>query len=111
MRMNKAVFLDRDGVLIEERGTYNYLPQHIVLNQSAGEALSRLKKAGYLLIVITNQSGIAKGIYGHKDVLNAHKLIQQQLEAFDVQLDDIYYCPHHPEVTQCLCRKPDSQML
>jgi D-glycero-D-manno-heptose 1,7-bisphosphate phosphatase len=104
--MKKAVFLDRDGVLIRERGEYNFLPRHIILNDGVGPALAEMKSLGYLLIAVSNQGGIARGIYGHEAVWAAHSKINRNLEEWDVGLDDLYYCPHHPSATQCLCRKP-----
>ena len=108
---NKAVFLDRDGVLIEERGEYNYLPEHINLNDDVAEALELLQKNGYLLVVITNQSGIARGIYSHDDVHRAHHKIENSLNKKGINITAFLYCPHHPSVTNCLCRKPDSLMI
>lgn len=109
--MQKAVFLDRDGVLNAERGDYicdlnqfEILP-HVIPN------LQTLESNGFLLIVITNQGGIAKGLYDHQTLKNIHqKLINTLLESH-VALTDIYYCPHHPDFGKCMCRKPGSLMI
>lgn len=108
--MNAAIFLDRDGVLIADRG-YVYRRADIVLLDSVAEQLQILKQRGYLLIVITNQSGVGRGYYGHSDVFAAHRTIQALLaKATGVQLDAFYYCPHTPS-DACACRKPETQLL
>lgn len=107
--MNKCVFLDRDGVLNEEIGDYVYLLDKLRIPQGMPEALQQLKKAGYLLIVITNQAGIAKGLYTDREVLLCHQKIQ---EACGYVLDALYYCPYHPSYdSESIARKPDSLML
>jgi D-glycero-D-manno-heptose 1,7-bisphosphate phosphatase len=108
MRLHKCVFLDRDGVLNRERGDYSYRLQDFEILPDVKESLKILKNSGYLLIVITNQAGIAKGIYGREDVLNCHEYLQQQTGRL---IDDIYFCPHHPIFSSSLLRKPDSLML
>lgn len=107
--MNKCVFLDRDGVLNKEVGDYVYRIEDLVIPEGTAEALFRLKSAGYLLIVITNQAGIAKGLYTPADVWACYRHIQ--LQVGDV-LDDLYFCRHHPRYTTAsLLRKPDSLMI
>jgi len=107
--MNKCVFLDRDGVLNEDRVDYVYRVEDIVIPEGVSAGLQLLKEAGYLLIVVTNQAGIAKGLYSREDVLACHRYFQA---TFGNLLDDIYYCPHHPDYdTRSLMRKPDSLML
>ena len=108
---NKAVFLDRDGVINRERGDYTWLLEDFILNDGVVEALSEFHRRGYLLIVISNQSGIAKGFYSKEDVDYLHLHLQRVLRNKEIELTEIYYCPHHPSVTSCLCRKPDSLML
>lgn len=109
--MLKLVLLDRDGVLNRELGGYvtntadfEVLP-HVVPN------LLRLKKMGCRFVVITNQSGIAKSLYTHKGLNEIHQKLVNTLEKNDLQLDEIYYCPHHPDFGLCLCRKPLSSMV
>jgi D-glycero-D-manno-heptose 1,7-bisphosphate phosphatase len=107
--MNKCVFLDRDGVLNQDTDGYLFRPEDLVIPDGTVEALQRLKNAGYLLIVVTNQAGIAKGLYSREDVWRCHEFFQQQCGHL---LDDLYFCPHHPEhTTASLLRKPDSLML
>ena len=107
--MNKCVFLDRDGVLNVDRADYVYRLDDFVIPDGVVEGLRRLKEAGYLLIVITNQAGIAKGLYTRDDVMRCHTYLQEQCGHL---IDDIYYCPHHPDyTTRSLTRKPESLLL
>ena len=105
--MNKAVFLDRDGVINFERGYTHRLEDFVILPDLI-EVLQILKQKGYLLIVISNQSGIAKGLYLQTDTEILHTYLKDELRKKNVVLDEIYYCVHHPDVGRCICRKPDS---
>ncbi|HEX8547673.1 MAG TPA: HAD family hydrolase [Cytophagaceae bacterium] len=107
--MNKCVFLDRDGVLNKDKVDYVYkLEDHIILNK-VPEALKLLKDAGYLLVIITNQSGIAKGLYTSDAVKLCYDALQ---EACGGIIDGLYYAPYHPDYdSECLTRKPDSLMF
>ena len=110
--MNKAIFLDRDGVINRSDDTcYIYRPEDFVINEGVVEALQELQKRGYLLIVITNQGGISRGIYTHKDVERLHRIMLDEFGKSGITIDEIYYCPHHPELEECLCHKPRSLML
>jgi len=104
----KCVFLDRDGVLNRDYVDYVYSLDKLEILPGVEEAISSLKRAGYLIIVITNQSGIAKGIYTVEDMQTVHDAMQ---ETFDHQIDDFYYAPWHPTVSESLTRKPDSLMF
>lgn len=106
--MKKAVFLDRDGVLNEELGFQVTSMEDFRVKEGVGEALKRMKNEGYTLIVVTNQSGIAKGTYGHDFVMACHERIQ---ETSDHVLDDIYYAPGYDSVSKSLSRKPGSLMF
>lgn len=107
--MKKCVFLDRDGVLNQDTDGYLFRPDDLLIPDGTVEALQRLKEAGYLLIVVTNQAGIAKGLYSREDVWKCYDYFQEQCGHL---LDDLYFCPHHPEYTTAsLLRKPDSLML
>lgn len=108
MQKQKCVFLDRDGVLNRERGDYTYKLDDFEVLPGVPEALALLKENGYLLIVVTNQAGVAKGLYQRKDVLACHQKLQ---EASKSLIDAIYYAPHHPDYSESLSRKPDSLML
>ncbi|MEP2771598.1 MAG: HAD-IIIA family hydrolase [Fulvivirga sp.] len=104
----KCVFLDRDGVLNRDYVDYVYSLDKLEILPGVGEAISSLKRAGYMIIVITNQSGIAKGIYKVEDMQTVHDAMQ---EVFDNQIDDFYFAPWHPSVSESLTRKPDSLMF
>jgi D,D-heptose 1,7-bisphosphate phosphatase len=114
--MNRAIFLDRDGTLNPDPG-YISDPELFNLYPGTGEALSRLQQAGYLLILITNQSGIARGLLTHAQLAAIHDKLQRLLAEFSVKLSGIYYCPHHPDfpdadgVAACSCRKPEPGLI
>lgn len=103
---NKAIFLDRDGTIICERHYLSNLLD-IELLPGAKKALRLFKSAGFLLIVVTNQSGIARGFFDGRFVKSTNRLINRKLEG---TIDDFYVCPHSPE-THCDCRKPKTGML
>jgi D,D-heptose 1,7-bisphosphate phosphatase len=101
-----AVFIDRDGTLIIER-YYLADPARVELIPGALEALRRLKRAGYALVLVTNQSGIARGLYSIDDFRAVQARLAEVLNAGGVVLDGVYYCPHHPDFgPPCDCRKP-----
>lgn len=106
---NKCVFLDRDGVLNVDRVDYVYRMEEFIIPDGVVESLQALKTAGYLLIVITNQSGIAKGIYKREDVYLIHQALQ---DASGGMLDDLYFCPYHEKFDSAsLTRKPGSLLI
>ena len=109
--MSKALFLDRDGVINRERGEYTFRIEDFDVLPDVPEALKLASAKGYQLFVISNQGGIAKGLYGHKEVEELHRVLVQKLSDFGVSFQEIHYCPHHESVGKCLCRKPDSLML
>lgn len=112
----KAAFIDRDGVINEERN-YVHRISDFVLLPGVIEGLSLLRDAGYLLIVVTNQSGIARGYYGEDAMEHLHDNLRIQLAQNALFLDAIYFCPHHPNgivkslAIECACRKPSPGML
>lgn len=114
--MNKCVFLDRDGVLIKDVG-YLKNPDGIILMPEAIEALIDLKKNGFLLIIVTNQAGVAKGFFTVNDLKNVNSRLLQIYKDNGVVIDDLYFCPHHENGTvepyniKCSCRKPDTGMI
>jgi len=114
--MNKAVFLDKDGTLIPDI-PYNIDPEKIALSDNSIEGLRLLSAAGYKLIVISNQSGIARGYFSESQFLWVIKTLHELLEAEGIMLDGFYYCPHHPAgivakyAIDCDCRKPMPGML
>ena len=109
--MNKAVFFDKDGVINCERGEYNYKIEDFQINDGVILSLKELQKAGFLLIIITNQGGISKGIYTKNHVEILHQHLKNLLYKEGINLTEIYYCPHHSDNEQCLCRKPESLLI
>lgn len=111
---NNAIFLDRDGTINDDPG-YLGEPNKVVLLPGAGEGLSILKKRyNFKLIVISNQSGIVRGILTNEMVKNINNKINELLQKFNVQIDDFYYCPYHPEFSseeECRCRKPSPMLI
>ncbi len=110
--MKKAVFLDRDGTLNSDEGHYYiFREEDFVLNEGVVEGLKILQNHNYLLIVVTNQGGVAKGQYTEEDVEKVHRKMQELLRAEGLELTAVYYCPHHDSVASCECRKPCSGMF
>ncbi len=109
--MNKAVFLDRDGVLIKERGEYTFKIENMQLNPGVIESLQNLTEKGYLLFVISNQGGISKGIYTKEEADRINDEMLKQFEKANIDIKEIYYCPHHPDIENCFCRKPQSLLI
>ena len=114
--MNRAVFLDRDGVINKDTG-YVHLVDDFEYIDGVFDACLALKKMGYLLVVVTNQSGIARGMYSEDDFHSLTEWMDWNFADKGVDLDGIYYCPHHPEKgigeykQDCDCRKPKPGML
>jgi D-glycero-D-manno-heptose 1,7-bisphosphate phosphatase len=109
-RLRPAVFIDRDGTLITER-SYLADPEGVALVPGAAEALAELRRGGFALVTVTNQSGIARGLYREADYHAVAARVADVLEGAGVPLDDVQYCPHHPDVTgPCDCRKPATGM-
>ena len=101
-----AVFLDRDGTIIEDAG-YLSDPDRVRLLPGAAEAISRLNQAGLLAVVVTNQSGIARGLFDEAAYEATRRRLDRLLADRGARLDAQYHCPHHPDVTgPCECRKP-----
>lgn len=110
--MNKAVFIDRDGVVNSDQGHYYiYRVEDFIFNPDIEASLSLLKEAGYKTILITNQGGVAKGEYNTEAVEKLHDFMQFHLKGQNAEFDAIYYCPHHDSVSSCECRKPKPGMI
>ncbi len=103
--------MDRDGVINYERGEHTFLVKDFIINEGLFEALTVLKNRGYIFIIITNQSGIALNKYTVNDMEECHKYLIAKAKQANIHFEEIYYCPHHPSVSKCLCRKPDSLLL
>src|SRR5690606_13282655 len=112
----RAVFLDKDGTLIRDI-PYNTDPTQIELMPGVVEGLQLLKKHGYRLIVVTNQSGIARGYFTIKELNVVRRRIEELLRPYHLILDDFLFCPHHPDgcvksfARSCNCRKPMAGLL
>jgi len=106
-----AVFLDRDGTIITERH-YLHDPRKVALIRGAAEAIRRLSREGYLIVMVTNQSGVARGLFQEDAVEKVNCQIQRLLRLEGAEIDAAYYCPHHPKgrvvryACRCDCRKP-----
>lgn len=109
-----VVFLDRDGTVIEDL-PYNGNPEHVWLIPGVGASIAALNRANIAVVLVTNQSGVARGYFDEKDVLAVHEKLNYLLSGYGALLDGIYYCPHSPEKnskgTVCNCRKPSPQMI
>ncbi|NTV48490.1 MAG: D-glycero-beta-D-manno-heptose 1,7-bisphosphate 7-phosphatase [Geobacteraceae bacterium] len=113
--MRRAVFLDRDGTINVEKD-YLYLIKDFEFIPGAPEAIQLLNQAGIMVVVVTNQSGVARGYYTEDDVINLHRHIACKLEQYSAHVDAWLYCPHHPSgrgsyALPCNCRKPLPGML
>ncbi|WP_194720964.1 D-glycero-alpha-D-manno-heptose-1,7-bisphosphate 7-phosphatase [Noviherbaspirillum malthae] len=112
----RAIFLDKDGTLVEDV-PYNVNPELIALTWQAGQALQILQELGFVLIVVTNQSGVARGLFTEAALGPVHQRLSDLLAQYGVVLDGFHYCPHHPEgvigryAVPCTCRKPMPGML
>lgn len=109
----KAVFLDRDDTLNLDPG-YLGDPKKVQLYEGVPEGLSLLKKNGFKLIVVSNQSGVARGLIKEENVEAVNNKINELLSKKNVQIDDFYYCPYHPKFNtqnECKCRKPSPELV
>ncbi len=105
--MKKAIFLDRDGVINSDIGHYYiYKVDDFKINDGIIESLQKFRDAGYLLFIVTNQGGVAKGIYTMDDVNKVHTHLLKLLQQHNIEIQEIYCCPHHESVAVCSCRKP-----
>lgn len=105
----RAVFLDRDGTVIED-AHYPRDPERVRLVNGAAEALEQLQKAGFVLIIVSNQSGIGRGLVTQAEATAVHRRFTDVLAERGVQLDGAFYCPHAPG-DRCRCRKPSPELL
>ncbi|MHC5084110.1 MAG: D-glycero-alpha-D-manno-heptose-1,7-bisphosphate 7-phosphatase [Planctomycetota bacterium] len=116
MMAHKAVFLDRDDTIVDDPG-YIRSPEQLRLIPGAAEALKQLKKMGYLLVVITNQSGVARGFVTEEQLEEIHQELRRQLAADNAMIDRLYYCPYHPDgevkdfSVESNLRKPNAGMF
>lgn len=107
----QALFVDRDDTLVRNV-PYNGDPQAVVLEPFAGRALAAVHAAGWKIFVVSNQSGIARGLLREDQVHAVHARVQELLQADGARIDAFYFCPHHPDISgPCACRKPEPGML
>jgi len=107
----RAVFLDRDGTIVEDPG-FLHKPEDVKLFPGTAEGIRRLNAAGYLVVVVTNQSGIARGLYTEADYRAVEKRIGELLAKQKARIDASYFCPHHPQSPEpCTCRKPRTKLF
>lgn len=116
MSGRKTVFLDRDGTINVEKN-YLYRPEEFEFIPKVPEAIVRLNNAGYQVIVVSNQAGVARGYYSEDDVIKLHQYVNEQLSKYKAHIDGFYYCPHHPDAgigkykMKCHCRKPETGLF
>jgi len=113
---SRAVFLDRDGTINEEMGYINHLDRFALLPRTA-KAIRLINTSGFKAVVVTNQSGVARGMFPESLVGEVHRKMEELLRADGAHINGIYYCPHHPDFGQpgyrkrCHCRKPATGMI
>lgn len=114
--LRRAAFFDRDGVLIADTG-YPHDPAEVEWLPGVFEAIARLNALGWLVFVVTNQSGVARGLYTEADVRHLHQWMAEQMMLHGAHIDAFEYCPHHPQASveayrrECRCRKPKPGMV
>lgn len=116
MTKKSAVFLDRDGTINEQMGYINHINRFVLL-PGVGQAISRLNEHDVPVVVVTNQSGLARGYFPASLLDKVHHKMEQQLAAEGAHIDGLYICPHHPEAKEekyrkvCNCRKPKTGLI
>ncbi|MBQ9479610.1 MAG: HAD family hydrolase [Selenomonadaceae bacterium] len=116
MIMSKAIFFDRDGTINVEVGYLSDFNRFEWID-GAIDAIKFCNRNGYLAIVVTNQSGVARGYYTEADVIELHNRINEELARHGAHIDDFFYCPHHPNgvveryAVECRCRKPEPKLI
>lgn len=108
--LNKAVFLDRDGVINKKRDDYVKNVSEFVMLQGVPEAIKLLNENKFLVIIITNQSAVNRGLLTHDDLAKIHDFMRNELKKYGAFIDAIYYCPHRPD-EGCKCRKPQTELV
>jgi D-glycero-D-manno-heptose 1,7-bisphosphate phosphatase len=115
--MNRAIFIDRDGVITQEPPYYAHKLSELNFVANAARAIGLLNENGFVVIVVSNQAGIAHGYYQEEDTLLFNQAVEENLSKMGARIDATYYCPHHPEAkieryrVNCSCRKPEPGML
>ena len=110
--MTKSIFLDRDGVLINNSEHYYIWNQEqLSLVEGIVENLQKLSASGFQLFVVSNQGGISRGLYSKNDVEVLHSELIGKFKENGIEIQEIVFCPHHPEIEKCMCRKPGSLLI
>ena len=110
--MNKAIFLDRDGVLINNQHHYYiWEPEQVEYIDGVFENLKLLQQKGFQLFIVSNQGGISRGLYSKDDILKLHGEMIETFRKNHIIITDVLFCPHHNEEEKCFCRKPGSLMI
>jgi D-glycero-D-manno-heptose 1,7-bisphosphate phosphatase len=110
--MGRAIFLDRDGVIIDNQNHYYiWNLEQLTLIDGVFENLRLLQQEGYQLFIVSNQGGISRGLYTKDDILKLHEELIETFRENQITISDISFCPHHNENEKCLCRKPESLMI
>lgn len=110
--MKKTIFLDRDGVIINnEHHYYIWKPEQVEFIEGIFENLQLLAKNGFQFFIVTNQGGIARGMYSKADVQKLHGQLLETFRKHGIEIIDIAFCPHHSNIEKCLCRKPEPLLL
>jgi histidinol-phosphate phosphatase family protein len=108
--LSRAVFLDRDGVLTRERPDYVKTPEELEILAGIEAPLREIKKRGFQIVIITNQSVVGRGLTTHYEMSRIHEKLRAELARLGCKIDGIYYCPHRPD-EGCNCRKPEPGLI
>jgi D-glycero-D-manno-heptose 1,7-bisphosphate phosphatase len=110
--MRPALFLDRDGVINRKGGSYYITTrEEFIVNEGIEKAISHFRSKGFLIIVITNQGCVAKGVCTEEQLVSLHSHMNRLLAEYGAAPDAVYYCPHHPDISECNCRKPGNALF
>lgn len=110
--MRKAIFLDRDGVLIDnQQHYYIWKSDQLKFVDGVFKNLQLLQENGFQLFIVSNQGGISRGLYSKEDILKLHDELIQTFRKNNIAITDILFCPHHGDNEKCLCRKPEPLMI
>lgn len=110
--MSKAIFLDRDGVLVNNsKNYYIWKTDQLVLIDGVVENLKMISNKGFQLFIVSNQGGGSRGLYSKDDIEKLHAELIETFSKNQIEISEIAFCPHHPEIEKCLCRKPNSLMI
>jgi D-glycero-D-manno-heptose 1,7-bisphosphate phosphatase len=110
MKRNRAIFLDRDGVINEDSEAFITHPDQVIIFPTVSQAIRSLREIGFHIIVVSNQSGVGRGLLSEETLADINGKIQEELERDGAKLDGMYHCPHLP-TDGCSCRKPKNGML